>query len=135
MKLAVDSSVLLAIFNKEPGAEDWLEALIDARRHGRLAICEVVYAELAQVLPSQSELGAVLKKLGIQFDAIQAEAAWLARQTFKAYRLAGGPREHIVPDFLIAAHARVQADRLAAIDRGYIRRYFPDLALHYPRLP
>ena len=30
---------------------------------------------------------------------------------------------------LIAAHARTQADRLAAIDRGYLRRWFPDLKL------
>jgi predicted nucleic acid-binding protein len=129
MKLAVDSTVLLSIFNKEPSAEEWLEALIDTRRHGRLAICDVVYAELAPAFLSQREFGAVLDKLGIQFDTIHAEAAWLAGQTFKAYRLAGGPREHMVPDFLIAAHARVQADRLAAIDRGYIRKYFPDLPL------
>jgi predicted nucleic acid-binding protein len=121
--------VLHAIFNREPGAEEWLEALIEARRHGLLAICEVVYAELAPAFRSQEELDTVLDKLGICLDAIQAEAAWLAGQTFKAYRLAGGPREHIIPDFLIAAHARIQADRLAAIDRGYIRRYFPDLPL------
>jgi len=45
------------------------------------------------------------------------------------YRRSGGPREHLIPDFLIAAHAMVHADRLAATDRGYLSRWFNDLKL------
>jgi predicted nucleic acid-binding protein len=37
-----------------------------------------------------------------------------------------------VPDFFIAAHAQIQCDRLAAIDRGYLRRYFPRLKILRP---
>lgn len=35
--------------------------------------------------------------------------------------------DRLIPDFLIAAHAQIDCDRLAAADRGYLRRYFPDL--------
>lgn len=52
--------------------------------------------------------------------------------TFRRYRQAGGPRQHLIPDFIIAAHAVTQAGRLAAADRGYLRRWFPGLVLLQP---
>lgn len=109
-----------------------MEVLIQARRQGLLVLCEIVYAEVAPAFESRVELDNVLVDLGAHLDPIGAEAAWLAGQTFKRYRAKGGPREHLVPDFLIAAHAKVQADHLAAKDRGYLRRYFPDLAVLRP---
>ncbi len=96
---------------------------------GPLVVCEVVYAELAPAFTEQHELDTALSHLGAQLDPIDGRAAWLAGTTFKAYRQDGGPREHLIPDFLVAAHARVQADQLAATDRGCLRRYFPDLRL------
>lgn len=129
MKLAVDSSVLLAIFNGEPNAGRWMEALIEGRRQGQLVVCDIVYAEIAPAFPSKSDLDDVLEKLGAHFEPITTEASWLAGKTFRAYRRAGGPREHLIPDFLVAAHAQIQADHLAAIDRGYYRKYFAALSL------
>jgi hypothetical protein len=41
-------------------------------------------------------------------------------------------REHLIPDFLIGAHALVQADALLSRDRGFYRRYFSKLKILDP---
>lgn len=132
MNTALDSSVLWAILRKEPGYEQWVEALMQAASEGSLIINPVAFAELAPSTADAAELTALLSQLAIFYDPISPEAAHLAGLTFKRYRQAGGPRQHLVPDFLIAAHAQLQADRLAAIDRGYLRKWFPKLMLLAP---
>jgi len=67
--------------------------------------------------------------LRIIYDEMAFGSAYLAGQVFVEYRKRGGKREYMVPDFLIAAHASLQANRLAAVDRGYLRTYFPELKL------
>lgn len=129
MITAIDSSVLWAIVNVEPGHESWLQVLFQAATEGPLIISPVAFAELAPSSRDAVELTAYLGRLAIAYAPISPAAAHLAGLTFKRYRQAGGPREHLVRDFLIAAHAQTQADRLAAIDRGYHRTWFPGLKI------
>ena len=129
MTTAVDSSVLLAIVNGETAGPAWESALAQAAGEGSLLISPVVYAELAAGFSDVALLDAELARLNIFYSPIEKPAAYAAGQIFRAYRRAGGPRTHMIPDFLVAAHALHQADRLAAIDRGYLRAYFPSLSL------
>ena len=133
MITALDSSVLWAIIKKEPGHDDWMQALIQAASDGPLIISPIAFAELAPSTSDAAGLTEFLGRLAISYDSISPDAAHLAGLTFKRYRQAGGPRQHLVPDFLIAAHAQTQANRLAAIDRGYLRQWFPGLRLLSPR--
>lgn len=132
MITALDSSVLWAIIKQEPGSGAWVSTLVQAAAEGPLIISPVTFAELAPSTPDADSLTAFLAKLGIGYDPVTPAAAHLAGVIFKKYRQAGGPRLHLVPDFLIAAHAQMQADRLAAIDRGYLRKWFPGLSLLAP---
>ena len=134
MITAVDSSVLWAIIKNEPGHDNWSKTLFHAATEGLLIISPVAFAELAPSTSDESELTNFLTRLDITYQPITPAAAHLAGTTFKSYRRAGGPREHLVPDFLIAAHAEIQANRLAAIDRGYLRKWFPKLTLLSPNL-
>lgn len=128
----MDSSVFWALLKREPGSASWLGLLQDAAREGPLVICPVVLAELAPCVPELAMLESFLSEWNVRYDPFEPRAAFLAGRTFVRYRQAGGPREHLIPDFLVAAHAQVQAQRLAAVDRGYLRQWFPELTLLRP---
>ncbi len=132
MKTALDSSVVILLQRKQAGWESWRDALDQAATEGPLVISPVVFAECSPGLPSVEVALRQFASIGVRFDPVTPDAAYLAGQNFLLYRREGGPRQHLIPDFLIAAHAVVQADRLAAVDRGYLRRYFPDLRLLQP---
>ena len=129
MITAVDSSVLIAIYKGEPTADRWLSRLIAARAEGMLQISPVVAAEFYALVKDREAYNSVLADMGLRLSPISLNAACEAGRVFRAYRDAGGPREFLIPDFLIAAHAQIDCDRLAAADRGYLRPYFPDLKL------
>lgn len=129
MRTGIDSSVLILIQRREAGWEFWRDRLSQAATEGPLLICPVAFAECSIGYPSTQIALGQLESIQIHYDPILPESAHLAGQTFLRYRRDGGPRAHLIPDFLIAAHASLQADRLAAVDRGYLRRYFSTLPL------
>ena len=73
-----------------------------------------------------------MQRLGAEFSPISLEAALAASTAWKRYRSSGGRRQRVAADFLIGAHALVQADRLLTRDRGFYRSYFAGLRLLDP---
>ncbi len=130
--VAVDTSVLLAIFKGEPRGEKWLECLQSAAETATLLISSVVFAEVRSFFPSDDACRKTLRSIDLRHSPFTEEASLLAGRLFRTYRNEGGPRKTILPDFLIAAHATTQADSLATEDRGYLRTYFPALRLLTP---
>lgn len=129
MITAVDTSALLAIAKGEPAAGRWAAVLEKARARGQLVMCDVVAAELYAYWRDEAAYALFVAGLGLAFVAVNESAAREAGRIFATYRQSGGPRESLIPDFLVAAHALRQSDQLAAVDRGYLRDYFPKLKM------
>ena len=133
MITAVDTNVLLDILLPN---EDFVErsgkALEAAATAGSLVICELVYAELCVAFDSQEQCDEFLSDIGIHTDPLDRPASFLASRVWRTYREQGGTRERILADFLIGAHAQVQASRLLTRDRGFYRKMFPSLNLLEP---
>jgi predicted nucleic acid-binding protein len=135
MRTAIDTSALLAIFLDEPDAGAWVDLLIQCRSDGELICCDIVLAEIAPLFADREGMDLRLADLGIRMVPCAEESAFLAGRLFAEYRGLGGPRTHLIPDFLVGAHATAQADRLAAADRGYLRRFFAALPIVSPANP
>jgi predicted nucleic acid-binding protein len=131
---AADSSVLLDVLTDDPrfGSASY-EALEAARRRGKVVVCPAVWAEIRAFFEHSSPMREALSEAGIFFDPFDEESAALAGATWRSYRRAGGKRERLLADFLIAAHAQVRTDCLLTRDRGFARRYFEQLAVLQPR--
>ena len=133
MITAVDSSVLLDVLLEDPRHRDRsLAALVAAHAAGVLIVCPVVWSELRAALREPRRIAEHLGAAGIRFDPFDEACADLAGDLWRSYRRAGGQREHLIPDFLIGAHAKIRAGRLLARDRGFFRRHFAGLTVVDP---
>ena len=134
MRTAVDTSVLLDVFGADPRyGERSREALRAAYRAGALLVCDVVWAEVRAHFVADGGFQEMLGLLGARFDPISAETSALAGRLWREYRTRSRPRRtRLVADFLVGAHARLQADALLTRDRGFYRGFFSKLRILDP---
>jgi predicted nucleic acid-binding protein len=141
MKTAVDTSVLLDVLTSDaifgPRSREALRRAYDL---GSLVASDVVWSEVRAHFESDTLFESVMDGLGLQYLPLSDEAARLAGAYWRAYhqtRHSGSsPRtevhKRVVADFLVGAHAQLQADALLARDRGFFRGYFKELRLLEP---
>ncbi len=133
MITAIDTSVLLDVYgaDSEYGPRS-AEALRKCLAEGSVIACEVVWAETGACFATTSDAEAALRTLRVDFSALDAPMSLVAAKAWRAYRKAGGTRERVIADFLIAAHANARADRLLTRDRGFYRKHFKELQVIDP---
>lgn len=136
MRTAIDSNIISAIWSGEPSVPKLLQQLAEAKLSGALLISPVVFAEL-HAYPDATEKFILnfLQTTRVVVDYQLEEKVWLeAGRRFARYaarrRQSGGTTpKRLLADFLIGAHALVQADRLLTLDPRRYSQDFPELQL------
>lgn len=127
----IDTNILVDIFDRSAAWSSWSRTTLHGIR-GPLVTKIVVLAELApRHATLESTLG-FLGVIGVEVIPLDERAAFRAGQAHAAYRRAGGTREAILADFLIAGHASALNAALVTRDRARFASYFPELRLIAP---
>ncbi len=154
MTVAVDTNILFDILLPDPRhvKQSLSQLNLYSKKH-RLVISEIVYGELASQFHEQDMLLQFLSDTSIFLVSSGPDALWTATRAWKDYtenrtldfqcKACGKlqplectkcsnaivSRQHILPDFLIGGHALFHAGFLLTRDRGFYKRYFPELQL------
>ena len=126
MILAIDTCVLLDILLPDPRFGEYSKELLKkASIKGRLIICDIVYAELAPFFQEKALLDTFLAETQIKVRSCSEEVLWDAGKNWKAYLNRGGKRkERILPDFIIGAFAKLNADAFITRDKRFYQKHF-----------
>ena len=128
MITAIDANVVLDILIGSPKEIQNAEfAMRVAKKAGSTIISAVAYAEVAAQFPSKARADEFFLLLSCKVEPLEEGAAFLAGQFFDDYKKRGGRRNRILADFLIAAHAQLNADRILTRDSRFFGLNFPRL--------
>jgi predicted nucleic acid-binding protein len=136
MRTALDTNILSPVLSGAPDATTIIAELFRVRAEGALVISGPVFVELSAIPGinfARTEKTLAESSIAVDFDL--GEDIWrLAARSFSAYamrrrRSGGGSPKRMLADFVIAAHAQLQADRLMTRDANRYSQDFPNLRL------
>jgi predicted nucleic acid-binding protein len=137
MTTAVDTNVIVALWDRDPSLSSAAQSALDAALgRGTLVVAATVFAEL-MAAPSRSELflDSFFRETGINIDWALDESVWrTAGRAFQGYAARRRKQRDVgsrrfLADFLIGAHAQEGGHSLLTLDDHLYRTAFPGLTV------
>jgi hypothetical protein len=136
VRTAIDTNVISAIWSGEASAPKLVALLGEAKMEGALLISPFVFAEL-HAYPGATEtfIRDFLAKTAVTIDYRLEDKVWaetarrFARYAARRRQSSGAGPKRLLADFLIGAHALVQADQLLTLDSTRYSQDFPEVRL------
>jgi predicted nucleic acid-binding protein len=136
VRTAIDTNIVSAIWSNEALASRIVQQLGMAKSQGALLISPAVYAELL-AYPGATEkfVNQFLEETGVSVDFHLKEEVWketarrYAKYAVRRRQSGSGSPKRLLADFVVGAHALLQADRLMSLDPVRYEQDFPELKL------
>jgi hypothetical protein len=120
MVTAVDANIFLDLLTGSLAEVKRADAALSAaKKSGSLVVSMICYAEISRNFASVDKTDEFFALLSCKVDKIEQNVAFRAGQFFEQYKRRGGTRTRILGDFLIAAHAQLNADRILSRDTRF----------------
>lgn len=137
MRTALDTNIISALWSNEANALSLAQHLRQARLDGAVLLSGVVYAELlAYPRANEDLIHRFAAETGTTIQLSFAEDGWseaghrYAKYVARRRKARTQTPKRLLADFLVGAHALIQADRLMPLDVSRYARDFPELSLY-----
>ena len=131
MTTFVDTSVLIPLFDPKSQHHEWCQQQITSA-DPPLLISDIVYAEVSVGMADKAATDTALAQFTFTRRPSSDEVLFRAGRAFLAYKANNGPKNSLLPDFLVGAQAEVDGEPLLTRDPGKVRTYFPAVRLVTP---
>ena len=130
--MMVDTNVLIDLREQDSAWFEWSFSAMSTGLQFGLTASAIVIGEIMSRGGAETDVLAQLSYFRIEPAPLPIAAGIRAGAAHHAYRCAGGTRERLLADFLIGAHAAIEAKPLITRDSRRYRSYFPELTLITP---
>jgi predicted nucleic acid-binding protein len=131
--MIVDTNIILDLFGESNETAVRIGRVFAHHAVGRrMVVNQVIFAEVSPRQASQGDVERRMEQLGLKMVSLTNADAYRAGIAFRDYRRNGGPRETILPDFLIGAQAATRGWPILTRDRKRFESYFPEVELIDP---
>ncbi len=130
--LLVDTNIILDVLTDDPNWAEWSITALEKNESKGLAINPAVYAELSFGFDSREELDSVIRQFGLTYVKTSRDGLFKAAQAFKNYKLEGGGRNFVLPDFFLGGHAEAASCSILTRDVKMYNSFFSSVPLICP---
>jgi predicted nucleic acid-binding protein len=135
MATFLDSNVLIYALNPKSELHLWsAEQIFERRKLGGLFIDAMTYAEVSLGYLNVAAFDSTLSRLQVEIKSTSKDALFVAARAYQKYKVRGGTKTNVQPDFLIGANSLDNKMPLMTRDINRFRTYFPTLQLIAPPL-